>query len=262
MAAIPSYHIATLSDFLALVDGQKKAEEKRGNKSDFIFRGQPVDEPLRPKLARKNLRGKLLNIERLILSEFERASPPFEEFKPENEWDRLALAQHHGLPTRLLDWTYSALAALWFTVKDSPIKDEQNKPRNGVVWILKSQTDDFINFPTPKTPFNGKRTRIFRPKIIARRIAVQAGLFTVHMVLSERRIIPLEHNRFFSKKLVKIIVPARAFAQLRKQLNACGINYSSMFPDLDGLCDHLTWRYTWLDDERRLRLEHSKRRKK
>src|ERR1035438_8997770 len=117
----------SLSSFLASIEGLKRAELKAGNKSDFLFRGQSIDEPLIPRLARMKPRGTLLNVEKLMMADFERQQLPFAEFEPKDAWDLLALAQHHGLPTRLLDWTYSALAALWFCVEKPPKKDERDR---------------------------------------------------------------------------------------------------------------------------------------
>jgi hypothetical protein len=90
-------------------------------------------------------------------------------------------------------------------------------------------------------------SRIFRPRIIADRIQAQSGIFTVHAAIgtaSNKRLIPLETNSKFSSKLVKLPIPAVKFQSLREQLHVCGVNHSTMFPDLDGLCRHLTWRYT------------------
>jgi hypothetical protein len=112
----------SVSSFLALIEQTKEAEISAGKKSDFLFRGQSTDEALIPRIARLKPKGKLPNIESLMLREFERLSLPFTEFEPKDEWDLLALAQHHGLPTRLLDWSYSALTALWFCVKKPPKK--------------------------------------------------------------------------------------------------------------------------------------------
>jgi hypothetical protein len=104
--------INSVKDFVDLIEKIKEENVNRGNKSDLLFRGQQKDEPLLPKLARLNLNGEIDNVEKLILEEFKKGILPLSEFKPEDEWDLLALAQHHGLPTRLLDWTFSALTAL------------------------------------------------------------------------------------------------------------------------------------------------------
>jgi FRG domain-containing protein len=122
---IVAYEIHTVSQFLNKIEQLKEAEEKRGNKADFIFRGQPCDKSLRPKLARRVTKGTRLKIEKLIFEEFKRTSFALTDLQPQSDWDFLALAQHFGLPTRLLDWTYSALAALWFAVGREPQKDEK-----------------------------------------------------------------------------------------------------------------------------------------
>jgi len=237
--------IKALSDFVEYIEEHKEKEYGRNNHVDFLFRGQPVDEPLRPTLARLGWNEQvMLKREELILEEFARTAAPFLKPGLDTKWDRLAVAQHHGLPTRLLDWTYSATVALWFAVSD-PQKDDRGKMRDGVVWIMKPLLDDFINFPTKEdeTPFNGERTRIFRPRVIADRIAAQSGIFTVHAVRN-KKFISLEKNTKFSSKLIKIPIKHGVFSKLQEQLHACGVNSSTAYPGLDGLCRHLKWRYT------------------
>jgi hypothetical protein len=184
----------SLSSLLASIDRLKRAELRAGNKSDFLFRGQSTDEPLVPRLARLKPKGKLLDVEKLMMAEFDRQQPPFAEFEPKDPWDLLALAQHHGLPTRLLDWSYSPLAALWFAVRKAPKRDEDGKPCGGVLWLLKTKTEDFINFPTKESPYQRGKTHIFRPRTIARRIMAQSGVFTCHKRTSDGRFISLESN--------------------------------------------------------------------
>lgn len=230
---------------MKVIEAAKHKAVDEGNESDLIFRGQPVDEPLLPRLARDDL----LDRERIMMEEFKRTSPQLTEFACADEWDWLALAQHHGLPTRLLDWTASALAALWFAVKDPPRLDPSGNRRNGVVWIMTPIVKDFINPPdSSESPYTGRRTRLFRPRVIGRRISAQIGLFSVHKTVKSahsksERIIPLETNIHFKEKLQKYPVPWRDFEILREELYACGVNHATMFPDLDGLCRHLSWRY-------------------
>jgi hypothetical protein len=97
---IATHQIRTVSQFLNKIEELKEAEEKRGNKADFIFRGQPCDKSLRPKLARRVTKGSRLKIEKLIFNEFKRTSFALTDLQPQSDWDFLSLAQHFGLPTR------------------------------------------------------------------------------------------------------------------------------------------------------------------
>jgi hypothetical protein len=198
--------IKSINDFIDIVDAIKLNSEKNGNFAELLFRGQRVDKPLLPKLARLNLNGSIENVEKLILKEFERGVIPLSEFKPENEWDLLALAQHHGLPTRLLDWTYSSLIALWFAVSDTPLKYENESYENGVVWILNAKVDDFRIDTEKEGPISKRLTKIYRPKVVSRRISAQAGAFTVHKINEGGKIIKLEINKEFSTKLTKLLI--------------------------------------------------------
>jgi hypothetical protein len=248
--------ITTVAEFVGRVAEIKKEQLAMGNKSDLLFRGQPCDKPLLPKLGRITPKGTLPNVEKLLLDKFDRASLPFREFEPKDDWDLLALAQHHGLPTRLLDWTFSSLAALWFAVRNPPEKKAYGKTHeSGVVWVLCALVDDFRLDTQDNGPFDNKsRTRIFRPKAISPPIVAQSGVFTVHRLQKpdadkEYKFVPLERNRNYKKKLTKFVVPPASFAGIRGELNMMNANAALLFPDLDGLCYHLTWRYTKLADE-------------
>lgn len=245
--------VGNVQDFVALIDKEKDSAENAGNDADFLFRGQKRDHPLLPKLARIKLRGEINNIEKLIIDEFRRASLPLSEFQPIDDWDLLALAQHHGLPTRLLDWTYSALAALYFVVKEPPYKDEKNNYHHGAVWLLSPDVDDFRTDTDEFGPLSNKITKIFRPKVISRRISAQAGAFTVHKINSDGRVVKFERHAKFKKKLLKIIIPPEDFPRIRHRLNMLGINSATLFPDIDGLCSHLQWRYSYYDDEEQIK---------
>lgn len=241
--------ITDIKSYLELIETIKSKNEKLGNKSDLLFRGQGVDKTLLPKIARIDLNGSISKIETLILNEFKRGVVPLSEFKPENTWDLLALAQHHGLPTRLLDWSYNALVALWFAVEKPAIKDERGVCQNGVVWILSPELSDF-NIDTKKeNPLEIKITKIFRSSVVSRRISAQAGVFTVHGINKEGKLVNFESNKKYKSKLTKVVIHYRDFARIREQLHILGVNNFTIFPDIDGFCKHLTWRHSKFDDE-------------
>jgi len=238
------YEIKSLSGFIDQIELIKSETENSGNHAELLFRGQRQDHKLRPKLARLKLNGEIKNVEKLMLEEFKRASLPLAEFEPINNWDWLALAQHHGLPTRLLDWTYSALVALWFAVEKAPNRDEK-----GVVWVLTPTVSDFRDTKKFEDPLDNKRTKIFRSRVVSKRISAQAGAFTAHRIRSDGEMIRFEKNKNFKDKLIKLVIPFDCFVVIRKSLKMMGINHSTVFPDIDGLCQHLERRFSKLEDE-------------
>jgi len=221
---------------------------------DLLFRGQRSDESLLPRLGRLKFQEgkKLIQVEQEMLLEFKRQALPFLDRIPDNDWDWLALAQHHGLGTRLLDWTTNPFAALWFAVEKPPKKQSKNTKSYlpGVVWIFDASADHYITDYEKSSPFEIKRTMIFRPKHITRRIVAQFGWFTVHKWMkSQNRFIPLENIKRYKNQLQKVTIPYDLFASIRRELDRCGFNASSLFPDLDGLCQNILWQNTLLQDE-------------
>ena len=156
--------IESVSAFVHLIEKVKKAEQARKNNADFIYRGQRQDKSLRPRLWRLVKRGKRKEYERLMFDEFKRTSGALTDLQPQTEWDFLAITQHHGLPTRLLDWTFSALAALWFAVEKKP-KIIEGKEQNAVVWLLKTTAGDFIDEKDRTSPFDREPTGIAPPPL-------------------------------------------------------------------------------------------------
>jgi hypothetical protein len=238
--------IANEIEYLQEIEKVRMEADAVGNKADLIFRGQNCDKPLRPKIARLYPRGEMLDIERLIIEDFKRYSLPNLEYVPEGDWEWLAVAQHHGLPTRLLDWTYSALTALWFAVKD-PVA----RGKSASVFILSATRDNFKSIESENDPFTIKRTVIYRPKYIERRISSQNGLFTVHKLNEKGVVVDFDNHKSYKQKLTKMLIDSSRIVKIRNKLHMMGINYHSTFPDLDGLSQHLKWRYFKYEDELR-----------
>jgi hypothetical protein len=267
MANFREITIHNIRDYVDLVDRENEASEKAGNEIEFLFRGQRRDLSLLPKLARLVLRGEIKEMERRIFTEFRRTNFLVSEFKMENEWNLLTLAQHHGLPTRLLDWTFNALVGLWFAVRKEAFSIDTHKEydiakeyyteeknyEHGVVWIFRPEQEDYEIDIEKMGPFGNKKTKILRPKVISPRISAQSGAFTVHKINPKKGIIKFEELKQYKGKLLKVKIPPDAFPKIRHRLDMLGINNSTMFPDLDGLCEHLTWQYTFLNDEMKLK---------
>jgi hypothetical protein len=232
---------------------EKITSLKSNNNQDLIlFRGQrEFDKPLIPKIGRREtkLKGKeqleLPEVEQRIFELFKRLSLPFIETKPENNSEWLAIAQHHGLPTRLLDWTSNALAALWFAVHK-----EATPNKSAAVWILNPVDTDFIQPAATEKLFDVESIKIYRPRHITKRLIVQSGYFTVHPFnQTTLRFRPLNEDKELAKRMVRIQIEPEKFSDFRDQLERLGVSDLTMFPDLDGVCRYIGWNNSLMDDE-------------
>ncbi len=245
---LAAHVVESISDYLSFLEDSFKDVD------NVLFRGQQEDWPLLPKLARIKLRdgSDRLTTERNMLDDFKRQALPFIDSAPENDWDWLSLAQHHGMATRLLDWTTNPLTALWFAVEQPAAKKwPKNTPQErAVVWTFNPSSKDYVD-TTESTPFSGGLTKIFRPRHITNRIKSQSGWFTVHKFVQNnpREFIALETNKKYKKSLMKIVIPTGKFSVIRNELDRCGVNASSLLGDISGLCRHIEWQNSSLIDE-------------
>lgn len=167
----------------------------------------------------------LINIERGMLKQFKLRAVPFLTHNPKNDWEWLMLGQHHGMPTRLLDWTSNPLVALFFACFG-------NEEFDGAIFALPATpTLDFEKFPDP---FSVKGNFMVIPPHISPRVSAQASWFSAN----DNPLIPLEET--IENPITKYIVPSkRKFAILSSLTLRFGIGPSSLYPGLDGLCQQI-----------------------
>jgi hypothetical protein len=146
-----------------------------------------------------------------------------------NDWDRLALAQHHGLATRLLDWSYNPMVSLYFAVEERPEED-------GVLFALHAPKQ-ISRTKLAQSPFTIDKPMKFKPRVVVPRLWVQEGLFTVHANVEE----PLASGSREEWTLEEFRIPAAAKPRVRYELFRTGVHRAALFPDLDGLARHLRW---------------------
>jgi len=238
-----SYSIKSVSEFINKISSRYQAD-------DVLFRGQSQDWDLLPPLARLDRRDPIRTLpetEEKMFSDFKRMALPYLDGTPESDWDWISIARHHGLPTRVLDWTTNPLAALWFAVRAPAATDEDGDAIDGVVWAFECETHDYV--VEKRGPFEQAATRVFQPRHITRRISAQAGWFTVHYMNSSDKFVPMQKNKNYKTRLRQFIIPADCFAEIRGQLDRCGINVATMLPGLDGLCGQISWQNGLLSDE-------------
>jgi hypothetical protein len=212
---------------------------------------------------------KLLDIENDLYEEFERCATQLCDIKPEEdwEWEWYFLMQHHGVPTRLLDWTDGALIALHFAVRDkhAPVRSdslvyvldpywlmdhlEKRLPdykiakENWGVFLKKHPNerfteDDWDRSYLPDDEEGQKETPL--PKVpilfdsthVTRRIAAQRSRF---MIFGNDPKWMAEMAARKDSHLQVITIPAGSIKEMRLELRDAGVTESVIFPDLDGL---------------------------
>lgn len=202
----------------------------------ILYRGQPIDKTLLPKIARYDVHD-VDAIEREMLAEFQRRSIHLMNRQPNNLWDWMALAQHHGMATRLLDWSENPLIALWFSLMPAL----EVNAEYSVVWGFHVPSEDIVKADDKQDPFEGGATKVFKPNHIIKRISAQFAWFTIHSQKSGKAFVPFEENEAYRARLFKIKIMNTCFGECKKWLHHFGINSAVMYQDIDGLAKHIEW---------------------
>ena len=131
---IREVRVETIEDLMPLLTDQEYRPDLGRNRSAFVYRGMTNADFRMVTSLRRNCRQLQATLEPAILKNFAKYAVIEDPSIAQSVWRQMIMGQHHGLPTRLLDWTQSPLVALHFSVSEDSL--EQMEEHDCVIWRM------------------------------------------------------------------------------------------------------------------------------
>lgn len=198
-----------------------------------LYRGVPANFDLLPSLFRYRFHSisELTDIEQKLFNDFYLNAHSYLDDKNKSFLERWAICQHHGLPTRFLDWSENPLIALWFACT-SRIPTNGNLRFSPKIWCYLAERKEVI---TNLESFESlTMIQIYRPSRMIKRIQSQAGVFSIHPISNYS-----EHWLNKENRLIKFALHTDDINEYINMLRTLNINEFTINQDLDGLSNML-----------------------
>lgn len=220
---------------------------------DCFFRGHSNSEwDLIPTIGRNRSQiiyyQKWEYLEEDLLEKFKKFSIPYLTIEPKYKYEWSVIAQHHGVPTRILDWTTNPLKALYFAIEDPKYFD-----KNAALWAFKPK-GYYYSLKKLHEMEKGKINLFiaYYPDNLNPRIIAQDSCFTFFPLpdSTEANIVPLNNKNAYKDNiecLIKFEIKKENKSVIYEELKRLGISHRSLFPDLDGLSVSIRreYRFKW-----------------
>ena len=264
--------ISTLEELLPLMTEQNYNRNIQRHRSTYLYRGVRDASFRLDTSLRLNCKQQAKNIEPSIIRNFTKYAASEDPSIQASVWHQIILGRHHGLPTRLLDWSYSPLIAMNFATSEEDLT--QMDRHDCAVWRVdmaelhamlpkkyqamrranKSTvfTVDMLKEVAPTLQqydqdMGSSYMVIIEPPSIDPRIVNQYSFFSVIPSSMEDIEAYLDAN---TERTVKYVIRKKLRWRLRDMLDQLNINERIIYPGLDGLSAWLA-RYYYVKEPKR-----------
>lgn len=236
---ITTYWCQTVGEYLGSVAREISRRPTSEEGTVLLWRGHGDSRwPLEPTLQRewRDDAAGLKRAEAQMFREFKRAAPYLLPSVTQNDWDTLSLAQHYGLPTRMLDWTVNHMIALWFALSRPSASD-------ATVWAFRPRKVNLEQNRRGTHPFEVKRIIVFRPVAHSPRVTMQAAWHSVHKFDVKKGLLAIDQLGKHLPHLTRFNIPTKARTSMLLALERSGITVTTVFNDLPSLCTDIANRH-------------------
>ena len=254
---IQEIRISTPEDLMPLLSEQEYRPELGRNRSSYLYRGMPDTSYRMVTSLSRCCKGLQKTLEPAILNNFAKYAVREDPTVTQSVWHQMITGQHNGLPTRLLDWTHSALVALHFAMTEENLADmdahdcmvwriDMNEQINHLpekyrLSVGRQQTTLFsvetLNKLAPSLEaydedMGDHSMVIIEPPSTNNRIIMQYSFFSVIPTGMEDIEKYLDD---YTSNTVKYVIDAKLRWRVRDMLDSLNISERLLYPGLDGL---------------------------
>lgn len=254
---IREVYLSSIDDIMLMAKDHQYVEDIDRHRSSFFYRGVPDAGYELTTSLRRNCGDAAKDLERAILRNFTKYASIEDPTLGSSVWKQMIVGQHHGLPTRLLDWTHSSLVALHFATTENDLGMLDR--RDCAVWRIDVRELNKLLPQKYRHPLETERTFVFsvaglnsvvsslteydrdmgnqafvslEPPSVDQRIINQYSFFTVipsgiESISAFLEACPVE--------TIKYVIDKKLRWQLRDVLDQFNVNERIMYPGLDGL---------------------------
>ena len=262
---IQEVRISTLEELMPLLSEQEYRPELGRNRSGYLYRGMPDSSYRMVTSLSRCCKGLQKTLEPAILNNFAKYAVREDQTVMQSIWLQMITGQHNGLPTRLLDWTHSALVALHFAMTEENLAEMD--AHDCIVWRI-DMNEQIKHLPEKyRLAVGREQTTMFSVQMM-NKLAPTLDQYDEDMGDHSMVIIepPSTNNRiimqysFFSAiptdmtdiekflndhtgNTVKYIIDRNLRWRVRDMLDSLNISERMLFPGLDGLSKWIARHY-------------------